>query len=955
MEIVTRRFDFRRQWARRAAATTALLAGLLSAAPVWAGGDSHQATTLDTIIAHCQTQASDPATPASMRKRYTALDRILKKADPKNLLSRRIAKMEAIAKALKKKLAADQTMAAMLNDVLDTAAHDVETQPDGVSIELGELSSTTTRDKFEKKALAIYQAWVTERGARADQATKARHLRRLAKRYEALLGSAQKSVQKQGGPAPVTVEADANKVYTYVGTGAPGFNGDGREARRSSLYFVEEMAFAPDGTLVILDWNNHMLRRLKADGTLERICGSGVPGDSEGDPMQTALNHPSSVAFDADGRIFIAAWHNHKVKVYDPRGPTARVYTIAGTTQGNAGADGSLATDAKYNLLPGILRLPNGDLLTADAANQVIRKVALSTPSEAVNVAGVTVETGPISRFAGTTGQTGITGDGGDKLSAKLAFSKAQDAEPDGRMQRDAAGNIYVVNGVMHVIRKIAPDGVITTFAGNGTAGYSGDGGQATAAQLNRPSDIALGADGSVFISDSNNHVIRKVATDGVITTFAGTGTTPGKPVDGESIATALFDRPAGLEIDAHGNLFVADRYNSVIRVITSAAPGGLKVPVAPYVLPLPERGVPPTKSTAGTIDTYAGSGTLGFNGDHKALDTNLYWPQDVTVDPSTGVGGGELYLLDWNNHRVRKVGSDGNLVTIAGSGELGDTTGPAESVRMNHPTDLAFNPQDGALWIAGWHTDKILRLDPSAHTISYQAGGPRNFAGDGGPPSAALLNIPSSVKFDAAGNWFVADEGNRRIRAVTLNNNQINTIAGTGNEDPLNDDGPAALASLAFPVGQSAQPGGRIALSPDDRYLYIADTNHHRVRRIDLQSVDKTITTVAGTGSAGFSGDGGDAKAAQLASPVDVDCDADGNLYIADRDNHAIRKVTVATGVITSLVGDGTEGFRGDGGPSTAARLRSPSGLFVVRSGAQAGRIYISDTYNGVIRVIWE
>ena len=695
------------------------------------------------------------------------------------------------------------------------------------------------------------------------------------------------------------------------------------------------------------------MRRLNPDGTLQRLCGSGVPGDSEGEPITTELNHPSSLALAPDGRIFLAAWHNHKVKVYDESTQPPRVYTIAGGSQGNTGADGTPATDAKYNLLPGILRLPNGDLLTVDAGNQVLRLIGLSSPFTATNVAGVSVQTGLISRFAGITGQTGIDGDDGDRLLAKLAFSRAQDAEPDGRMAQDVDGNIYVVNGVMHAVRKIAPNGIITRFAGTGTGGYSGDGGPATAAQLNRPADVAVTPDKTVFISDADNHVIRKVAPDGTITTFAGLGQTAGPAVDGVTPADARFNWPSGLELDASGNLFVADRSNNVIRVITSAAPGALEVPVAPYSLPLPERGTPPAKGTAGTIDTYAGSGGRGFNGDRKALDATLYWPQDCLVDESSGAGAGEVYFLDWNNHRVRKVGTDGSVVTVAGSGELGDTVGPATEVRMNHPTDLAWHPLDGALWIAAWHTDKILRLDPSAHTISYQAGGGRGFEGDGLAPATAKLNIPSSVKFDTAGNWYIADEGNRRIRRVVAN--VINTIVGTGVDDPLNDDGPGAAANLAFPVGQSAQPGGRIALSPDDRWLYIADTNHHRIRRVDLASADNHITTIAGTGTAGYDGDGGPATAAQLSAPVDVETDAAGNVYVADRDNSAIRRIDVGTGTISTVAGDGLTGYAGDGGPATSARLSNPSGLCLVRGGPQAGRIYVADTYNSVLRVIWE
>jgi sugar lactone lactonase YvrE len=915
---------------------------------------AHDTVDLAPVVQRIDDMLADPATPRKDYKAYKALRRAVAKANPKDLLSREIKKTVAVASAVHGKLAADQTLAALLETALDTASHDLGDFPEQLSLMLGDIVQQKTRDKLEAQALEGYGNWTTGRAGRADSLAAAKEFLKAAKTYEKVLAAAAKSVKKHGA-APRTIVPEPGRVYTLVGTGERGFNGDGLQARSTTLYFVDEIAFDLQGRLVILDWNNHMIRRLKDDGTVERLCGSGTPGDSEGDALDTDLNHPSGVAFDPDGRIYIAAWHNHKVKVYDPNGTTPIVYTIAGGPQGNAGADGTLATDSKYNLLPSLLRLPNGDLLTIDAGNQVIRHIALSNPVTATNIAGVTVQTGAIARFAGTTGQAGLEGDGGDKLAAKLSFSKAQDAEPDGRMTRDAAGNLYVLSSAANVVRKIDPAGVITTFAGNGTAGYSGDGGPATQAQLDGPADVAIGPDGNVYISDANNQVIRRVAPDGTISTHAGLAGTPGEPVDGATLAEARFHRPAGLEFDPNGNLLVADRYNNVVRVLTSSTPGDLQVPVAPYKLPLPERGVPPTKGDAGTIDTYAGSGTLGFNGDHKALDTNLYWPQDLVIDPSSGPNGGEVYFLDWNNHRVRKVASTGYVVTVVGSGELGSTTGPAAEVRLNHPTDLAFHPLDNALWIAGWHTDKILRLDPSENTIAFQAGGARSFAGDGGPASAALLNIPVSVKFDAAGNWYVSDEGNLRIRMVDAATNVINTIAGTGVADPANDNGPAALAGFAFQVGQSAQPSGRVALSPDDRFLYVADTDHHAVRRIDLQSPERTITSIAGDGTAGFSGDGGPATAAQLNAPVDVDCDAAGNVYVADRDNHAVRKVDVATGTISTIAGAGSEGYSGDKGPATAAHLRSPGGIFVVRDGAQAGRVYIADTYNGVLRVVWE
>ncbi|MCG3133412.1 MAG: hypothetical protein HMLKMBBP_00569 [Planctomycetes bacterium] len=932
---------------RGAVCRTVLAVGAVAAFAVTA--DAHGAVLdFSAIEARLASEAADPDTPPAEAKVYRALLKVLDKERASDSLASDIGKLAAVAKAVDGKLDGDRTLRNLLDDAIDEAEHLLAGQPDEVSIALGRVLPGRGRDKLEAKALAAYDAFTDGRDSRADRRAAVKAFGKSASGYLGVLAKAAKTVTRQGGPAPTTTPAEASRVYTFVGTGDGGFNGDGREARRTSLYFVDECAFGPDGRLYILDWNNHMVRCLEPDGTIARICGSGVPGDSEGEPGDTALNHPSALAFDAQGRVYLGAWHNHKVKVYDPTGAEPTVYTIAGTSQGYSG-DGGLATDAKMSLTPGILRLPDGDILITDAANQVVRRIALSSPQQDTNVAGVTVTTGVITNFAGTPKTSGYSGDGGAATSALLTFSKAQNAEPDGRMARAENGDVYVVCGAGNVVRKIDAGGTITTFAGTGVAGYSGDGGAATSAQLDGPSDVAIGPGGVVYISDSNNHVIRRVDAGGTITTYAGLAASPGAPGDGETPAAARFHRPAGLETDAAGNLYVCDRYNNVIRVISSAAPGGLEVPVAPYALPLPAGGVPPEQGPSGTIDTYAGSGVLGFNGDGRpALDTELYWPQDVTVDPSFGL----VYFCDWNNHRIRRVESNGTVATVIGSGQLGDTYGPAANVRLNHPTDLVFHPTTGELWIAGWHTDKLIRLDAASNNVVKMAGTSRSFSGDGGPALTAELNLPASLKFDAAGNWYVGDEGNRRVRYVDGLTSTISTIVGTGDTDPLGDDGPAASATLDLPVGQSAQPGGRVCLSPDDRYLYIADTNHHRVRRVDLLDPQRTITTIAGRGVSGFDGDGGQATAAALDSPVDVDCDAAGNVYIADRDNHAIRKVTVATGVISTVCGDGIIGYTGDKGAAADARLNQPSGIFVHRA---SGRIYVADTYNGVIRVIWE
>lgn len=920
-----------------------------------ASAGAHEVAGIDLADLSDLAVSRAEATSAGDRKIHRAWVALAKRllAEDRPGLADEIAMIAAARRASDGPLSADTALRTLLGEALESVEAALGDLPSDVEERIDAVEEGS-RPRLERTAVKARDAFLAGRRTGSDVAARLRLWGKAAKGFAKADAAADREIEEQGGAIPSTVAAEPGKIYTVIGTGTGGFNGDGRPARRSTLYWVEEVKFSPDGRLHVLDWNNHMVRRLEADGTLSRVCGAGVPGDSEGDPLATQLNHPSAVDFDPQGRVYIAAWHNHKVKVWDPTGASPTVYTLAGGPQGNSG-DGGPATAAKFNLLPGVLRLPAGhpwgagDLLTTDAANQCVRIVRVGTaPVTATNVAGVEVTTGNVDRFWGT-GTQGHDGDGGQASAARLGFSKAQNAESDGRMVLDADGNVYIVSGVENVIRRIALDGTISTPVGTGTAGFAGDGGQADAAQLNFPSDVAVAPDGTLYVSDQNNHCVRRVDPEGVITTFVGVPGVSGYDGDGGDPAAAHVHRPTGLELDAEGNLWICDKENSVVRVVASATTT-LMVPRDPYTLPVAELGAPPRKGPAGSIATYAGTGLSGFTGDGKpALETDFYWPQDVTVQPGSGL----LHVVDWNNHRIRRVEDDGTVRTVLGVGELGDTNGPALEVRMNHPTDIAFNPFDGDLYVATWHTDKVKHLVGSTNMLEVvnRPDGKRTFSGEDGPVSLAELNLPSSVKFDAAGNMFIADSGNRRVRRVDRESQVIDTILGTGNAGFSGDGDQGVLATLNLPVGQSAQPAGRICLDPTDLYLYVADTDNHRVRRLDLQS--GIVTTVAGNGTAAFAGDGGEATAASLSSPVDVDCDAAGNLYICDRDNHAVRRVDALSRVITTVAGTGgTAGYAGDGGAATDARLNVPCGIFVDRA---TGRLFVADTFNSVIRVVWE
>jgi sugar lactone lactonase YvrE len=356
-----------------------------------------------------------------------------------------------------------------------------------------------------------------------------------------------------------------------------------------------------------------------------------------------------------------------------------------------------------------------------------------------------------------------------------------------------------------------AQTGIISTVAGNGSSAsnytccYSGDGGQATVAELNWPHTIIFDAGGNMYISDSWNNVVRKVNTLGVITTIAGNGYGAGTygggfSGDGGQATSAELNFPTGIALDAEGNLYIADEVNYCVRKV----------------------------NTSGIITTVAGNGTLGFNGDGgQATAAELGGPAGIAIDAM-----GNIYIADNNNGRIRKVTTNGIIATIAGNGNGG-------------------------------------------------------YTGDGGQATNAELDEPYYILLDAIGNLYISDTWNNVVRKVnTLG--VITTIAGNGYKAGTlsggysGDGGQATAAELSHPEGLVVDAIGNI---------YISDYSNQRIRMVNTSGI---ITTIAGSGAAGYNGDGIPATTAYLQSPVGVAFDASGNLYIADSDNNRIRKVTI-------------------------------------------------------------
>jgi sugar lactone lactonase YvrE len=347
-----------------------------------------------------------------------------------------------------------------------------------------------------------------------------------------------------------------------------------------------------------------------------------------------------------------------------------------------------------------------------------------------------------ISTFAGN-GIGSSAGDGGPATAAEV--------NNPGGVAFDGAGNVYFSGFYDDNIRKVSAGGIITTICGIGLPGYSGDGGPATDAQISGPTKIYMDATGDLYIADQFNNRIRKVSPTGIISTFAGTGLA-GYNGDGISATAAQLNNPTGITKDASGNFYIADYINDRIRIV----------------------------SATGIINTIAGNGTPGFSGDGgAATNASLNAPFGVTVDAS-----GNIFISDQHNNRIRKVSSAGIITTIAGNGTAGyiGDGGTATNAQLNNPSSLAID-NVGNFYISDQENFRIREISPAGIITTYAGTGVAGYGGDGGPATAAMLNHSNEIEFDGAGNLFICDNTNNRVREIT-NSGCMDYIT----TQPLND-----------------------------------------------------------------------------------------------------------------------------------------------------------------------
>ena len=695
----------------------------------------------------------------------------------------------------------------------------------------------------------------------------------------------------------------ANSIITTVaGNGTSGYSADGGYATNAQLDYPVSVSADVFGNIFIAEYFNNCIREVGTNGRITTVAGNGTGGFSGdgGYATNANLNHPTSVAVDVFGNIFIADYGNERIREV---GTNGLITTVAGNGTVGYSGDGGYATNAQfgdplfYESGPyGVCLDAVGNIFIADSVNGCIRKVGTN---------------GIITTVAGN-GWEGFSGDGGYATNAELYNPLS--------MTVDTSGNLFIADLYNHRIREVGTDGIITTMAGNGTAAYFGDGGQATNASLDQPGGVAVDAYGNVFIADCDNNRIRRVDNNGIITTLAGTGT-GGYSGDGGTPTNAELNQPQSVALDGLGNLIIADSTDNRIRkvsdlyqanqpsltftdvafandgsydVVVSNAYGSVTSSVATLfvVAPAAITAQPQSQTVlAGTNVTFCVTA-----GGIPQVYYQWYWASNLLPDQTNST----LSLVGVNQTNA------GNYQVVM-TNIYGSVTSSMAILLVGYPLIITAQPTNEIGVIGGAVNLNVSVSGTGPFTYQWQfngtnlpngiittvAGGGRG--GDGGAATNAGLELPDGVAVDAWGNVFIADTGDFRIREVGTDG-IITTVAGGGN----GGDGSAATnANVGHVYGMAVDANGNLFITAGD---YIREVGTNGI-----------IITVAGGGKGGVSlGDGGAATNAYLAPTYGVVVDANGNLFIAA--GNRIREVGT-NGIITTVAGGGHGVGLGDGG----------------------------------------
>ena len=641
--------------------------------------------------------------------------------------------------------------------------------------------------------------------------------------------------------------------------------------------------------------------------------------------LETYLASPQGVAVDASGNVYIADESSGHILRVDHATQILSAVAGGGPAVFNAKDGPALAV----RISPTALAVnAGGNVLFLDSS--MLRQL--------------NVQQAAITTIAGQHGINGLTGDGGPAAAALLNMPQ--------QFCLDSAGNIYIVELAGYVRRIDAKTGVISTIAGNGGPSFGGDGGLATAATLLHPTGIAVDSTGNIYIADAGDYRIRKInAANGIIGTIAGTGTVL-EGGDGGSALKASFGALGELAIDSHGNLSLLD--GSRVRRITAAT---------------------------GAITTVAGNGTAALAGDGgPATQAEINLPAGLALDSA-----GDLYIADTGNRRIRLVtAATGAISTIAGTSQNGDG-GLAAGAVLNSPQGMAVNAA-GDLFIAdgsvirevsaatgiistfaggGTSTQDgvtlrqaklnplglvfdsagdlivgepglIRRLETSGIVTTIAGTGVLGFSGDGGPATQAQLGYVTALAIDATGGVLFADADNKRLRRVDTGTGVITTVAGNGQAAFTGLGQPATATGVGNVAGVAVDSTGNI---------YIGGINTYVILKI---SPAGAVSIAGGIGGCGYIGDGGPATGAFVCQPSSIALDASANIYVGDPLCYCVRRIAADTGIIQTVVGNGTTGYTGDNGPATQAELR-----FVSSIALHGTTLYVADGPSAVVRSV--
>ena len=630
-----------------------------------------------------------------------------------------------------------------------------------------------------------------------------------------------------------------------------------------------------------------------------------------------AFSDVRGIQQDLAGRVYLAVGGNHTIVRFETLTQEPQLY--AGI-EGIPGFDNETRLNATF-FAPAFLSLDQSDgrLFVSDSLNHVIR-VAYPGDPDAENPQSTR---GKVETFAGT----GVAGSA-DGPREEASFNNPQGLARFG-------GGLWIADSGNHTIRRIdLSTGMVETVAGLAGSPGSENSQGVVQARFNTPTGLAAELrEGSfrLIVADTGNGVLRRVFQDGLVETVGATASQTTSRRLGRAQAT--FAEPTGVAVDPFGNIFVSEAGTGQVKTLLT---NGDRVEAAQAETFENPRGLTITQSGRLLVAEENGTPREIVYGAPELTAVTVIDAEGRTVDPPKvrPTGGAEVTIVG------RNFAPD-SAVVIAGVLIQGLDIQDTQTIRFVAPAlpsglrNLTVQNR-GGLVQTSFLIDAIPLNELAAGYITTVAGG-TTFAGDGLKAAAATLDRPHGVVVDGAGNLFIADTDNHRIRKVDRAG-IITTVAGTGEEGFPSDGETATAAALHWPTEVAVDGAGN---------LFIADEAIHRIRKVD--GATKIITTVAGTGVPKFSGDGGAATAAALANPSGVAVDGAGNLFIADLDNYRIRKVDGATKIITTVAGTGQRGSFGDGGAATAAALNWPYGVAV----DGAGNLFIVDARNHRIRAV--